>query len=195
MFRYFGVVLLGPYAQLIRSFSYYQNKELSDSTEEGLSIQGIGYLIRKGIEMAVVSMVINQYDAPPKAPSTAKDPVTRIDIEQLASGLSSATEEHCLDDLPRDHSDWLFGNVKAQSSWVSVDDISNEYLRGGWLVEGENSPLIRTYVVSQDNEWTATQIWGFQEINGERRHCRNTVIQKGDERAEFRMVYDYEGEK
>ena len=170
-----------------------QNKELSASAEPGLSIQGIGYLVRKGVGLATITIDVNQYEAPPKAPSTADGTFTHIDIEQSASGLSSTKEARCLDDLPRDHSDWLFGNVKGQSSWVSVDDITDEYLKKGWLSEGEGKTLIRSHVVSQDNGWTATQIWGFQDINGERRYCRNIVIAKGDQRAEFRFVYNYEG--
>ncbi|KAK4086658.1 LCCL domain-containing protein [Purpureocillium lilacinum] len=169
------------------------NKELSDSAEPGLSIQGIGYLVRKGVGLATITIDVNQYEAPPKAPSTADGTFTHIDIEQSASGLSSTKEARCLDDLPRDHSDWLFGNVKGQSSWVSVDDITDEYLKKGWLSEGDGKTLIRSHVVSQDNGWTATQIWGFQDINGERRYCRNIVIAKGDQRAEFRFVYNYEG--
>ncbi|UNI15099.1 hypothetical protein JDV02_001667 [Purpureocillium takamizusanense] len=169
------------------------NKELSDSAEPGLVIQGIGFLVRKGIGMATITIDVNQYEAPPKAPSTADGTFTHIDIEQSASGLSSTKEARCLDDLQREHSDWLFGNVKGQTAWVSVADIDDEYLGKGWLSEGgDGKNLIRSHVVSQDSGWTATQVWGFQDINGERRYCRKIVIAKDDQRAEFRFVYDYQ---
>lgn len=169
-----------------------QNRTLSDSADKGLTIQSIGYLIRTGISMATISIVVNQYEAPPKPPNESTDIVTHIDIEQFATGLSGSVENRCVDDTYRDHSDWLFGNVRGKSYWVSVDDIEDEYLKGGWLAEGEGKNLVLSHVESQDYGWVADQVWGFQEVEGERRYCRNIIITKDDQRAEFRFVYDFE---
>lgn len=43
------------------------------------------------------------------------------------------------------------------------------------------------------NGWTADQIWGFEEVNGERRYVRHVVARKGDDWKLARLVYDYKG--
>ena len=43
------------------------------------------------------------------------------------------------------------------------------------------------------NGWTADQIWGFEEIKGERRYVRHVVVRKGDDWKLARLVYDYKG--
>ena len=143
--------------------------------------------------MASISIVVNQYEAPPKPPNDAStDIVTHIDIEQIATGLSSTIENRCVDNTWREHSDWLFGTVKGKTYWVGLDDIEDEYLKQGWLPEGEGKNMVLSHVESQDYGWTADQVWGFQEVEGERRYCRNIIVVKEDQRAEFRFVYDYE---
>lgn len=141
--------------------------------------------------MATVSLDVNQYQGPPKPPSTETDVVTHIDITQSASGLTSTQENRCLDNLFREHSDWLFGAVKGQTRWVALDEVTDEFLRKDWLVEGEGKTLVLSYVESQGNGWTATQVWGFMTVEGERKYCRRVLVQKGGKRVELRFVYDY----
>jgi hypothetical protein len=172
------------------SGKWVMNKTLSDSAEPALVLQGIGFLLRKGIGLATVTLTINQYEAPPKPPHTSSDIVTHIDIEQSASGLSSTQENRCLDNQHRDHTDWLFGTVRGQSRWVTLDEIDDAHLKKGWLVEGDNK-FVYSLAESQDNGWTATQIWGFKMVEGERRHCRNLLVKKGDKRVEISFVYDW----
>ncbi|KAK8924738.1 hypothetical protein MANI_002584 [Metarhizium anisopliae] len=166
------------------------NKELSESTDPALTIQGIGYFIRTGISYATISLSVNQYEAPPKPPNESTGTVVHIDIDQSASGLTNTQENRCLDNTYRDHTDWLFGHVKGRSTWVGLDEIEDAYLKNGWEAEADGK-LIFSHVESLDAGWTATQVWGFQLVNGERRYCRNIVVAKGSERAEFRLVYDY----
>ncbi|KAJ2976363.1 hypothetical protein NQ176_g4997 [Zarea fungicola] len=167
------------------------NYTYSDSSEPGLIIQGISYLVRKGILAATITIETNQYEAAPNPPNEHGPECWHIDIAQSASGMSTE-ERRCLDNTFRQHSDWLFGNVRGRSTWVSLDEIEDEYLKNGWLVEGEGKNLIHSYAESEDYGWTADQIWGFQEVDGQRHHCRNFVIKKGDQRAQFRFVYDYD---
>ncbi|KAH7137192.1 hypothetical protein B0J13DRAFT_559154 [Dactylonectria estremocensis] len=148
-------------------------------------------MTRKAIGLATITLEVNQYQAPPKPPNTSTDVFTHIDIVQSASGLSSTNENRCADDTFRDNTDWLFGAVKGRSLFVSQDEIDDEYLKTGWLIEGEGKTLYKSYVESQDNGWIATQIWGFENINGERRYSRHVVVTKGDKRVQIRMVYDY----
>ncbi|KAF5025309.1 hypothetical protein F66182_2642 [Fusarium sp. NRRL 66182] len=167
------------------------NKNLSDSSEPILSLQGIGYLTRKGIGMATISLDINQYSAPPKPPNTSTDVFTHIDITQSASGLSSTQENRCLDDTFREHSDWLFGSVKGRSRFITLDEVEDAFLKEGWLAESDVK-FIQSYVESVDNGWIANQIWGFEEIKGERRYVRHVLVTKGDKRVTAKLIYDYQ---
>ena len=143
---------------------------------------------------------MTQYEAAPKAPNTSTDPVTHIDIQQIATaGMKGTREERCLDNNLRPHSDWIFGNVEGRSRWLSLDEVEDGFLKSNWL-EGESEKTgpdgkdhVLSFVENVDTHWTAEQIWGFQDVEGERRYCRNIVIKKGDERVNMRLVYDYLG--
>lgn len=175
------------------------NKTQSTSVEPGLALQGVGWATRKLVGMATLTLAIKQYTAPPSPPAEPSGaPVTHVEIEQTGTGgLKGSTEKRCLDYEFRDHSDWLFGNVKGQSKFVSASDISDEFLKSEWL-EGEEEQKgpsgethLLSHVESYDAGWTATQIWGFKIIDGERKHARNIVIAKESERVELKLVYDF----
>ena len=176
-----------------------QNKSLSDNPDPALGLQGVGWLTRKTIGMATITLDIKQYQGAPTAPADADGPeVTHVDIEQtLTGGLKGTTEKRCIDDAEREHSDWMFGSVRGQSRWVGPAAIEDAFLAKGWL-EGDDEKAgpagethIFSFVQSLDNGWTATQVWGFQEVSGERRYTRNIVVAKGSDRVQIRLVYDY----
>ena len=51
--------------------------------------------------------------------------------------------------------------------------------------------VIEMYVESISDTWTAQQIWGFSEINGERRQVRRVLTKKGDKELKVSLIYDY----
>ncbi|KAJ5937891.1 hypothetical protein N7454_004233 [Penicillium verhagenii] len=70
----------------------------------------------------------------------------------------------------------------------------------GFLVEGdgeggENAGLwIHTFDSREDGAWTMEQIWGFEMIDGERRHTRRFVVANKDGAVEMgRIVFSYLG--
>jgi len=147
-----------------------------------------------------VTLDIKHYTAPPSPPADPSGPeVSHIEIEQTGTGgMKGSTEKRCLDFQFRDHSDWLFGHVRGQSKWMTPADIQDPYLASKDWLEGDaekGGPNGETHVLSHvesvDNGWTATQIWGFQLVNGERKHTRLIVIAKGTERVELKLVYDF----
>jgi len=178
-----------------------QNKSQSDSVDPALQLQSVGWMTRKIIGLATLTLHVKQFVAPPSPPADpANPPVTHIEIEQTGTGgMKGTTEKRCLDYTFRDHSDWIFGHVKGQSRFIKTEEIDDEFLKKGWL-EGEEEakgPNGETHIISHvesyDNGWTATQIWGFKNINGERKYVRNVVVKKGAERVEIQLVYDYLG--
>ncbi|KAK4205233.1 hypothetical protein QBC40DRAFT_190185 [Triangularia verruculosa] len=179
---------------------WIMNKTLSTPIEPGLALQGIGWVTRKLVGAATVTLSISQFAAPPSPPAEpSAAPVTHVEIEQTGTGgMKGSTEKRCADYVFRDHSDWLFGHVKGQSKWISTSEITDDFLKSGWIEtdaekggpEGETHLL--SHVESYDNGWTATQIWGFKECSdGKRRYARNVVIAKGGERVELQLYYDF----
>ncbi|KAJ2969911.1 hypothetical protein NUW58_g9857 [Xylaria curta] len=182
------------------------NTTLSDPTDPALALQGIGWLLRKAIGAATVHLDVAQY---------ADDSGTwHIDLEQSASGLTSTHERRALDWAGREHKDWLFGRVEGRSRWLSAAALAalvapdgeartegwadSAFLAEDWL-EGEaeaKGPKGETHVlnhVKADGGWFATQVWGFQDVGGERRYVRNVVVAKGDKFVSFKLIYDFLG--
>ncbi|KAL1869313.1 hypothetical protein VTK73DRAFT_3180 [Phialemonium thermophilum] len=192
--------MAAPPSKTIKDLSgkWVMNKSLSSDTDPALALQGVSWLTRKAVGLASITLHVKQYVGPPSPPSDSNEPATHVEIEQTGSGgFKGTTEKRCLDDTWREHSDWLFGHVRGRSRWIAASEIDDAFLAGGWL-EGEEErggpdgqTHILSYVESLDNGWTATQIWGFQTVDGERRYCRNIVVAKGSERVEMRLVYDY----
>ncbi|KAK3949279.1 hypothetical protein QBC32DRAFT_349566 [Pseudoneurospora amorphoporcata] len=181
------------------SGKWVMNKSLSSDLDPGLKLQNISFLTRKLVTSVTLTLDVKQFSAPPSPPAEACAPaVIHIEIEQTGTGgIKGTSEKRCLDNVFRDHKDWLFGHVKGQTRWVSGDDIEDAFLKSGWIEteeekKGPNGEThVLSYVESYTDGWTATQIWGFKILEGERRHVRNVVIAKGSERVEMQLVYDY----
>jgi len=149
--------------------------------------------------MATLTLNVKQFTAPPAPPADPQGPaVTHIEIEQTGTGgMKGTTEKRCLDMEFRDHSDWIFGHVKGQSKFIKAEEITDAYLASGWLEDdsektGPNGEShIISHVESYDNGWTATQIWGFKILDGQRKYVRNVLIAKDGKRVELQLVYDF----
>jgi len=127
-----------------------------------------------------------------------------IDIEQTATGgLKGTTELRTLDDQKRSHEDHLFGLVTGHTKWVDLATFEEDpYLKEGWL-DGEEEKsagpngekFIQSFVVNEARGWDGDQVWGFADINGERRYTRRVIVTKGKEVMKIRMIYDFRGRK
>lgn len=105
-----------------------QNKSLSDSTDEILRLQGVGWFKRKLIQAGTVSLVIKHY----------KDEggTEHIDIDQtLSPGGIGTREERVLDWSERNKKDDLFGDIIGRSRRLKLDEIEDEYLKKGWTAD------------------------------------------------------------
>lgn len=143
--------------------------------------------MRKAIALATVTIVVTQYE------DTEDPPRSHIDISQTATGgIKGTTELRTLDWVYRDHQDGIFGKLKGKSRWVKLGDVDDDaFLKEGWDdMEGEH---VQAYVESDGNGWTADQVWGFEVIDGVRRHARHVVVRKGDDWKQARLVYDWIG--
>jgi hypothetical protein len=67
-------------------------------------------------------------------------------------------------------------------------------LKRGWTQDVvEADELIDGVVESLNHDWVARLACGFEEIKGERRFVRRTVVTKGEQVRFLRMVYDFKG--
>ncbi|KAL0951390.1 hypothetical protein HGRIS_008086 [Hohenbuehelia grisea] len=168
---------------------YLMNKTLSDSTDEILQLQGVGWLTRKAISMGSLTLTIKHYknDAG----------VEHIDIDQtLTGGIPGTKEERVLNWEDRIHHDHIFGHVVGKSKRVKVEDIEEEHLKKDWTEDTLAHEIIYTYVESDTPKsgttWVAIQTWGFEIIDGVKRYTRHVHFTgpKGQVITR-RLVYDY----
>jgi len=173
------------------------DKTLSDDTDPILQLQGVGYLTRKAIAWATITLHVKQY---------SEAGVVHIDIDQTATGgIKGTTELRVLNWSEKSHKDHLFGEVKGRSRWTDVGaegwDALDSYLKEGWLTgdsekSGPNGEVhVQSWVENTKDGWIANQIWGFIEIEGTRYYARRVVVTKGDKALKVRMVYKWEGKE
>ncbi|KAF1812401.1 hypothetical protein P152DRAFT_436660 [Eremomyces bilateralis CBS 781.70] len=169
------------------------NKTISDDIDPVLALQGIGWLTRKAIGLAGLTLHVKHYKD--------DDATEHIDIEQIASGgIKGTTELRTLNGEWHDHKDHIFGFVKGTSTWVQLSELDDNdedeaFLKDGWDKGTQEIGLVKNHVESQGNGWVGRQTWGFADIDIdgkiERRHTRRVVVTKGSEAKRIRMVYDF----
>ena len=165
------------------SGTYTLNKTLSDSSQNVLKMQNIGFLVRQAVQYSTVSVTLKQY--------TDSDGQRHLDQEQLSTGGIRNFEDRIMDWQWTEKTNWIWGKVNGKSRYTKLDEIEDAFLREGWCGEGE---VVEGYVESLTGKWTARQVWGFALVEGERRHVRRILAMKrGWEDLRIRMVYDWKG--
>ncbi|KAF3906274.1 hypothetical protein ABW20_dc0102773 [Dactylellina cionopaga] len=162
---------------------YVMNPKLSGSIDEILKHQGIGWMKRKALGLATVTITITH--------KTAEDV---LDIHSDALGVIKSEETTPLDGKKHDQlNNPLWGNLKVTGTKMRVADIEDEILREGWVGE----EVIEIIAESEVYKWKATQIWGFQDVEIEgamqRRYFRRVrLTHQGKESPTYsHMIYDY----
>ncbi|KKY21723.1 hypothetical protein UCRPC4_g03490 [Phaeomoniella chlamydospora] len=195
------------------SGKFVMNKTISDPFEPILALQGVSWLVRKGISVATITLHVN-YSAGP--------PVEIKIIQTVTGGLKGTTEVRTLDFNRREHTDHVFGHVAGRTRYLSpnteiessiltkladgsIDPTDVQFLSGKVLADGkmptagfldeDEHTWIQSYVENEEAKWTAEQVWGFEEIEGKRMYTRRVVVRKGGKEVKrARLVYDYLGE-
>ena len=122
-------------------------------------------------------------------------------ISQTITGGIKTTPEHRVytDTWGGEYSDPIFGKSKSRHRRVKISSLKeNDSVEGllkmGWTQDVvESDELIDGIVESLDHGWVARLTCGFEEINGERRLVRRTVVTKGEQVRNLKMVFDYKG--
>jgi len=135
-----------------------QNRKLSDDTDKILALQGVGWLPRKIVKTATITLFVKHYKDDEGA--------EHIDIKQtITGGISGAPENRTLDWTPTklDHS--LFGAVVARARRIPVAEVIDEYLSSGWLPEVSRDGAIQSYAEADEEKnphhWKSDVVSGF----------------------------------
>ena len=131
-----------------------QNHTLSDSVDEILTLQGVSWLTRKIINNATITLYIEHYK---------DNGVERIDIEQtLTGGISASPEYRTLDWTFRKSQTSLFGPVTGRSRRIPVAEVTDEYLKSGWLPDVSRDDAIESYTEAdkEKNVWKSDMVSG-----------------------------------
>ncbi|KAE9986332.1 hypothetical protein Vi05172_g287 [Venturia inaequalis] len=183
--------MAAPQEKTIRDLNgtWAMNKTLSDDPDAILSLQGVGWIIRKAISMITVTLITKQYE---------EDGKVHIDIEQPGTaGIKGTSEHRVVEGGWSEHEDHIFGAVKGITTWEKLSELKDSdpdeaFLKQGWSPSTvEKDEVIKSYAESLKNGWNATQIWGFAVVNDEYRYVRNVVVKKGSKTIRARLVYDY----
>ncbi|KAH8099432.1 hypothetical protein BXZ70DRAFT_300636 [Cristinia sonorae] len=173
------------------SGQYFMNKTLSDDADEILRLQGVSWWTRQAIKMSTLYLTIKHY----------KDDagVEHIDIDQvLTGGVGASKEERTLDWAERETNNTTFGWVLGRSRRIKLDELDDEFLKTGWLADvaehGAIQAVAQSDTAKSGTTWYSEQTFGFEEIDGERRHTRHAhFVGPGGEHIRARFVYDYQG--
>jgi len=163
------------------------NKHLSDSTDEVLKLQGVGWVTRKVISGANINLYIKHF---------TEDGVEKLEIEQVGVAGKRTNENRSLTWEGQANEGGIFGPVIGKTRRAQLADIEQDWQKEGWVATATAGGFIQTHAVADPEkakkEWTASTIWGIAEVNGENRYVRKLYFTgpKG-EIVKARMVYDY----
>ncbi|KAI5123553.1 hypothetical protein M0805_003372 [Coniferiporia weirii] len=170
------------------SGTYIMNKTLSDDTDKILALQGIGWAKRRIIRMLTITLYVKHY----------KDDEGKehVDIYQAAGSVDENFEQRTLDWTERAVEDKTFGPVVGKSRKIKVEDIEDDWQKDGWLSDTLEQGAIEAHTESDTPKsgrtWIANQVWGFAEINGERKYTRKVhFVGPQGEDIKAVLVYDY----
>ncbi|KAJ5898973.1 hypothetical protein N7495_003717 [Penicillium taxi] len=186
-----------------------------------LDLQGVGWLLRKALAYATITLQIREYT------DTEDSTIYHIDIQQVVTGgINGNKEERKMNWAVREHKDNIFGEVAGCSRLIcgakgedgkvrpaldmqtkvdeETDATIKRFLRGEIYADGSASEgfiadivdeelFVQSWVVNAASGWTAEQVWGFEIVDGERRHTRRVAVAKGNKLEMARLVYTFIG--
>ncbi|KAL0578596.1 hypothetical protein V5O48_003387 [Marasmius crinis-equi] len=173
---------------------YVMNKSLSDPHDDILAAQGIGWITRKAIGIATITVYVKHYKD--------EQGVEHIDIEEkLTGGIQGTPEKRTLYWKERQTSDQIFGELMEKSRRVtdlSIVEPDDEWFKGNWTADSLEYGLVQccdeSHTPKSGKTWIGNQLWGIEEVNGERRHSRHVHFTGGNGKViKARLLYDYIG--
>ncbi|KAL2860975.1 uncharacterized protein BJX67DRAFT_386132 [Aspergillus lucknowensis] len=200
--------------------SWTLDKSISDDMDGMLKLQGVGWLTRKGISAARLTLSFTSTVEP--SPSSGS-PVLHLTMRQtLSGGIPGSTEERITDWTERERSNHIYGDVLSRSKLIkgvrgddgavrpdltmmskpsnnAIGEEVTNFLRGGvpHLGEAEKDDLTDLYIHdfgrNEASGWTAEQIWCIETIDSQPYLTRRVAVVRDDGYELARLVYKFSG--
>ena len=120
--------------------------------------QGVGWITRKLVHSATITLRIKQYKDDEGA--------ERIDIEtSITGGIKGPPENRTLDWTPRTVEQKPFGFITIRARRIPIADVTDEYLNSGWLPDVSRDGTVQT-IAEPDKErnpysWKSDMVRGL----------------------------------
>ncbi|CAK3992742.1 Hypothetical predicted protein [Lecanosticta acicola] len=164
--------------------TFVMNKKLSDhkSINPMLKMQGIPWLVRQAAIYSDIQVKLTQY--------VDDEGIPRVDQLQISTGGVRQFEPRFMNGALIEVEIMFWGPTTGFTKYIKNTDIEDDFLKQGWIEE-DDGDVILDHTDSKTNGWSATQVWGFAVLDGERRHVRRIVSKKGNDVLTMTTVYDY----
>ncbi|KAL4739917.1 hypothetical protein BDV11DRAFT_107108 [Aspergillus similis] len=197
--------------------SWTLDKSVSDSMDGILKLQGVGWLTRKGISAASITL---QFTSSVEPSPSSGDPTVHLTMRQtLTGGIGASTEERITDWVERERSNHIYGDVLSRSRLVagvreqngsvrpdldlqsnpSSDTIKEDvqkFLRaavGQTDTDDLTDMFIHDFGRNEKSGWTADQVWSIEAIDSEKCLVRRIAVVRDDMYEVARLVYKFNG--
>lgn len=81
--------------------------------------------------------------------------------------------------------------LNETARFLKLSEVEDDYLKEGWSQDCIDGEIIDSVNESVTDGWRAVQVYGFADVNGERKHVRRIVTTKGKQVEKIRLVYDW----
>ncbi|KAF2858793.1 hypothetical protein K470DRAFT_265820 [Piedraia hortae CBS 480.64] len=163
--------------------TFVMNKQLSDSSTNTLKLQNVGMLVRQAANYSTITVQLKQY--------TDDKGVEHLDQTQTSTGGITSHEERYINGELLDAENNIWGKVQGKTRYAKVSELDDAFLKEGWSQDCLDGEVIVGWTQSKSNDWESTLVYGFAEINGERRHVRRVVTKKKGKEDKIKLVYDW----
>nr|POE88310.1 hypothetical protein CFP56_11539 [Quercus suber] len=182
------------------------DKALSTKAEETMQAQGVSYLIRKTVGLSKVILDIEHKGLELKVTYTTSSMRTsshelrKLDWSEVENkiamfGLVRGRSRIAELGGNGDHKIQVYDLRDNEPSPEQAEDL--DWLGEGWLCEDEGAAAKAIHVIETQGEcpeggWASHQVWGFQMVDGQRKHVRKvlTWTKKDGKKVLGTMVYD-----
>ncbi|KKK15991.1 hypothetical protein P175DRAFT_0440682 [Aspergillus ochraceoroseus IBT 24754] len=193
--------------------SWALDKSVADDADPILKLQGVGWLMRKAIGAATLTLHFA---------SSAEDSTVRLEMRQtLTGGIPGATEERIMDWAERERSNHVYGHTLTRSQFINgvrgadgdvqpdlnlqskppsaaIEAEIQRFLCGGipqlndaLESEGYKGIYIHDFGRNEQAGWTAEQVWSLELISSQAYLTRRVVVVKGGSYEMARLVYKF----
>ncbi|KAF1983837.1 hypothetical protein K402DRAFT_465708 [Aulographum hederae CBS 113979] len=161
--------------------SYTMNKDLSDDNESILSLQGVGFLMRKAMKIGTLTLNVTH--------TIDEDGNHTLATTAVPSGgFKGHTSARKLDGKQMQQKDFLFGECDVVPGVSKPSELEDEWLKEGWVED----LVFEETVENKKGGWKNHNCSGFRIVNGQKHYCNRSRVTTEKGKNETAMnVYNF----